>query len=595
MSDIENVVIHTVQVGGGFFNTDTLAYPPDAMAPGSENVFITDYNAQRVFRGLTANGTGGRTMFNVAGGYASLNDVGATQGVGSVFNFINESMFAIGAGEVFYNGSVLVDTTPSSHNVVASSTLQLAPKVGSYTYPEWYTAGFTQPSAPTVRARAAVNPLIGLMNGTYSFKIAAVRSTTGARSIASVTSAVIVMNDETLHITFPAAQSNGQDRWAIFGTKAGFGGVGVHYLIAEIDESDLTTVDSISRSYVLEYNDSDLLPTVAFVDDYPPQAGSFAARLENYVLIIGSYTNAIQVSIRNFPESFHPEHLGFLPKTPTAVLADPQGSYIYVSTDSSVHAVSVVPSVDNPLIIQTLWSDVGVANSHNWCAVDGVLFAFTAKTGAVTMGNNGTPNSMFAQPVAKAMRNWVIGNVVVFHAPHLNSVIYAHGQEAYAFNLQNLKWSSPAQLNDFFAGNIVSAVVTARTPYITLLNGTTFTMYQFDAGAASTNFTIRSPDVKPYPPGRVNILGAKTTFYADGTVTPSHQVKIYTDGAAVADKTLVHGVAPLGINTTVKTRWYLPRHEYFSMEFSGAQSDFTKDTFLSHILVFGTTEESSTL
>lgn len=591
MSQIESTVIAPIRVGGGYFNTDHLTYPEDAMAVGSENVFIVDNNAQRVFRGLTSNGTGGRTMFNVAGGYASLNDNGSTEGRGSIFNFINESLFVIGAGKARYNGAQLTDATGPT-DVVATSTLQLAPKVGSYTYPEWYTAGFSQPDAPTVSARDAVSPYTGLMTGTYSFKIAAVRSTTGARSIASATSAVIVLTGQTVRITFPTAASNGQDRWAIFGTKAGFGGVGVHYLITEINEADLSTIDSIPRSYVLEYNDSDLLPIVSYIDDYPPQAAKFAARLDNYVLTFGAYTNAIQCSVRNYPESFNPEHLAFLPKSPTAILQDAQGRYVYVSTDSSVHAVSVVPSTENPMMVQTLWADVGVANSHNWCAVDGVLFAFTSATGAVTMGNNGAPDSRFAQPVAKAMRDWVVDNVVVHSVPHLNSVAYSYQGQSYLFNLQTLKWSSPAQLNDFAVGNIVSAVVYNRLPYITLLNGTTFTMYRFDYGSTSTAFTIVTPDTEPFPPGRVNILGLRTVYNAANT--GSYTTKIRTDFSSTVDKTLTHS-GVVGMNVTERTRWYLPRRNSLSLQFEGTQTNFSNDQYLSHILVYGTVEDSTLL
>jgi hypothetical protein len=592
MSDIETTVIATARVGGGYFNTDALTYPQDAMAPGSKNVFLVDNHSQRVFRGLDPAGTGGRTMFNVAGGYASLNDVGATQGVGSIFNFINESLFAIGSGEVYYNGSVLVDSTPSPANVTATSTLQLAPKVGSYTYPEWYTAGFSQPTAPQVRARNPVSPYTGLNTGTYSFKIAAVRSTTGARSIASPTSAVIQLTSQTVHLTFPAAASNGQDRWAIFGTKAGFGGVGVHYLITEINESDLTTIDSVARSYVLEYNDSDLLPVVAYTDDYPPQAALFAARLENYVLTFGAYTNAIQASVRNFPESFNPNHLAFLPKAPTAILQEPQGTYVYVSTDSSVHAVSVIPGTSNPLMIQTLWAEVGVANPHNWCTVNGVLFAFTAKTGAVTMGSAGSPDTQFAQPVAKAMRDWDVDNVVVHRVPHLNGVAYSYEGETYIFNLQTMKWSAPADLNDFAAGDIVSAVVYDRTPYITMMNGSTFTLYEFDAGDTGTDFIIRTPDMEPYPLGRVNILGLRTVYYSDSTST--HNTKIRTEYSETVDKTFAD-TPTVGMNTTERTRWFLPRRNALSLQFDGTKTDFTKDSFLSHIIVYGTLEESTTL
>lgn len=583
MDPIELDILGAARIGGGYFNTDTLTYPEDAMAPGSKNVFLVDNSAQRVFRGLTSHGTGGRSMFNVAGGYASLNDNGATQGVGSVFNFINESLFGIGAGKLYYNGVF---------NTNVTSTLQLAPKVGTYTYPTWYTAGFTQPTAPQVRAKDPISPFTGLNTGTYSFKIAAVRSTTGARSIASVTSAVIALDAQTVQLTFPTAASNGQDRWAIFGTKAGFGGVGVHYLIKEINESDLSTIDSIARSYVLEYNDSDLLPVVAYIDDYPPQAANFAARLENYVLTFGAYTNAIQASIRNFPESFDPDHIGFLPKAPTAILQDPQGTYVYVSTESSVHAVSVIPSTDNPLVIQTVWNDVGVANNHNWCTVSGVLFAFTGKTGAVTMGETGQPDPRFAQPVAKAMRDWDVNGVVVHQVPHLNSVAYSYQGQTFLFNLQTLKWSSPAQLNDFATGNIVSAFVTSRTPYITLLNGTTFTLYEFDNGSTSTSFAINTPDIVPIPVGRVNILGTKSVFSAPNVGT--FNTKIKTDYSASVDKTLAH-TATVGMNTTVRSRWFLPRKEAFSLQFDGTQTDFTKDCFLSHMIVYGTSEESCKL
>jgi hypothetical protein len=583
VDSIELDILGSARAGGGYFNTDRLTYPEDAMAPGSENVFIVDNNAQRIFRGLTSSGVGGRTMFNVAGGYASLNDAGATLGIGSVFNFINESLFGIGAGTLYYNGV---------SNTTVSSTLQLAPKVGSYTYPAWYTAGFSQPDAPQVLARDVVSPFTGLNTGTFSLKIAAVRSTTGARSIASPTSAVVTLATQTLHLVFPAAASNGQDRWAIFGTKAGFGGVGVHYLITEISESDLSTIDSIPRSYVLEYADSDLLPTVAYIDDYPPQAALFAARLENYVLTFGAYTNAIQVSLRNFPESFNPDHLGFLPKTPTAILQDPQGTYVYVSTDSSVHAVSVIPSTDNPLTVQTVWSDVGVANNHNWCTVSGVLFAFTGKTGAVTMGATGQPDPQFAQPVAKAMRDWDVNDVVVHPVPHLNGVAYSYHGETYLFNLQTLKWSSPAQLNDFAVGDVVSAAVISRIPYITLLDGSTFTRYELDNGSTSTAFTVVTPDVVPMPAGRVNILGTKTVFNAPNAGT--FNTNIRTDYSSTTDKTLAH-TALVGMNTTVRSRWFLPRRESFALEFTGTQTDFTKDCYLSHILVYGTSESSCAL
>jgi hypothetical protein len=574
----------------GFFDTDRHAVPENALTSGSFNVLLTGQNHQRVWKGLKSSGTGGRSMFKLIGGYASLNDytsgMTSIQGLGSVFNFISKSMFFIGEGKVYYNGSALGGGTPFT----ATSNLQLSPSP----YTSAYTAGLDQPDAPQVEARTigGGDPFTGLLTGAYSFKIARVRSVTGGRSIASVTSAVITFSGQTCRMTFPALDSNGQDRWSIFGTKAGFGGTGVHYLVAEIADTDLSTIDGIPRSYQFEYADADLLPTVAFIDDYPPPAGSYGGRLESYVVVVGAYDNAIAVSQRNFPESFRPDDLGFLPGTPTSVLQDQMGSYLYVSTATSVHALSVAPSIDgNPLIVQTLWQDVGVAGDQNWCSVQGVIYAFVARQGAVTMDSQGLPSNQFAQPVAKAMQNWEPVDTVVVHIPDLNSVAYINGGKAYLFNYQSLVWCSPCQLNDFASGNAVSGVVVNRRLKLSMLNGSTFTLYDFDEQPTSgvTNFKIVGPDRKLTQGGRSNVLGIKGTFQAPAAGNYSL--------SAVADygtrtKTLIHAAAAQGMQETTLSRWYLPRAEAARVEWSGSQSDFTKDCYLSGIETWGTHEMS---
>ena len=592
---MDNQLLDTLKFDGGYFDTDELSYPANVMEPSSKNVFTIGSRGQRIFRGLdlVPSVDGGRQMFNVANGYASLNDYSMVEANGSIFNFINESLFWIGAGEVFYNGSVLVDPTPAPTNFLATSNLQLSPKIAGPTYDEAYVAGFAAPDAPTVQSRTpGVSDPKGLMTGVFSFKIARVRSVTGGRSIASLTSAVITTDNQAVRMTFPALDSNGQDRWAIFGTKAGFGGTGVHYLIAEIADTALSTIDSIPRSYLINYVASDLLPVTAYIDDYPPQAALFATRLENYVLTFGSADNIVQASVRNFPESFNPEHIGFLPKQPTALLVDPQGSYVYVSTSSSVHAVSVIPGTENPLIIQTVWSDVGVANNHNWCSVEGVLFAFTAKMGAVTMTPDGKPTSEFASPVAKVFATWDVADVVVLHCPHLNSVLFCNGSTVYAFNLQMFRWSSPADMTDW-DGSIVSGVVHDRELLVTMLNGSSFDLYNFDnAGVSnSTEYIIASPWMRGDT--RVNLLGLKAAFMAanDATFTLDMDVDFTTVGSKTLTQ-VVSGIVREQMFTTVQSRWFLPRKEVFRIVFTGTQTDFTQNAFLSYVQIYGTPEES---
>lgn len=576
----------------GYHATDKTSVPPNALADGSYNVLIQGNNNQRVFKGLKESGIGGRSMFKTINGFASLNDTSEVHGIGSIFNFISKSLFWIGEGKVYLNGSPVTDIV-TDEEFVATSNLQLSPSP----YEQAFTAGMAQPDAPIVEARTPeiVDSSVGLMTGLYSFKIARVRSLTGGRSIASPTSAAIPFSGQAARLTFPLADSNGQDRWAVFATKAGFGGTGLHYLVQEVAESDLVTIDGVERSYEFDIVDADLLPVRAYIDDYPPPAGSFAARLENYVVVIGAYDNAIAASIRNFPESFNPDDLAFLPSAPTAVLPDQMGSYVYISCESSVHALSVAPSsFGNPLVMQTVWTDTGVAHNHNWCSVEGAIFAFTSRQGAITMDSYGRPNNQFALPVAKKMQGWNPEDTCVFNVPDLNSVIYCNGSEAYAFNHQNMQWSSPAKLSDFASGSAISGVVIDRRLKICLINDDDFTLYDFDEPIedGSTAFKIVSPDKVLNPGARINITGVRGIFNAPNT--GDYDIDLATD-FGTTEKTLTHTADAAGVQETKMSRWFVPRKTAYRVEWSGTQSEFDDSAYLGEITLYGEIEPSNVI
>lgn len=581
-------ILATYTPTAGFYSADRTSVPQNALCEGSYNVFLGGANNQRIFKGLKLVGAGARTLCKIISGYAGLSDTTEVQGLGSIFNFVASSLFWIGEGTLSINGTAT--------SFVATSNLQLSPKP----YTQAFTAGMAQPDAPILEARTPeiVDSNVGLMTGLYSFKIARVRSLTGGRSIASPTSAPVLFTGQAARLTFPLADSNGQDRWAVFSTKAGFGGTGLHYLVQEIAEADLITIDGVDRSYEFDVVDSDLLPVLAYIDDYPPPAGSFGGRLENYVVVIGAYDNAIASSIRNFPESFNPDHLAFLPKEPTAVLADQMGSYIYISCESSVHALSVMPSLGNPMILQTVFSDTGVHSNSQWCSMQGAIFAFVARQHLVTMDNLGRPNGQFALPIAKKIQNWEVEDVVMAAVPDLNSIFVCNKNEndAFLFNVLNLQWSSPARCSDFADGEIVSAVVVDRRLKICFLNNGSFHLYEFDEqpnGSSHTNFKIVSPDIQN-PNGRLNIINAEAVFNA--SEAGSYQVKVVPDFTdTVNEKVLTHTVIAKGMTRTPRSRWYMPRKIAMHVEFSGSQSNFVEDTYLGAISVHGTTEESVVL
>jgi hypothetical protein len=590
-SGIEKEALKLFKFTNGYFNSDLLVHPDDCLASGSKNLIITGSDSLRVFRGLKDTTlTGGRTMVQIPTGYASLVDFGGSQGNGSIAPYVNESLLIIGGGHVYINGLYSgIDLTTNGSN------LRIAVKVsGSYGGSTTYLAGMNQPSTPTVGVHTNS---ASTMDGLYSFKIAKVRSATGGASNASLTSAVLDLEPgESARLTFPTIASSEHDKWAIFVTKAGFGGTGVHYLWKEIADTALSTIDGVARSYEVLLNDSDLLPTTAYIDNYPPQTGSFAARLENYALVLGCYTNAIQASLRNFPESFHPEYLAFLPKRPTAVLTEQQGAYLYVATETSVHALSVAPAAyENPLILQTVWSDTGIENSHNWCSYKGVIFAFVSRQGAVAMDAAGNPSAEFAIPVEKEMKGWEVDDTSVFAVPDLNSVVYINNgtiKKAMIFNVQNRKWSAPIYLSDYVNQPVYSGVVVNRRLQISM--GSVFDLYEFDeqTGSTATNYIAMTPDVEIYPEGRINILGMKGKFFSPAA-TGTTNIKLFCDYATSPTKTLAHTNTAIGMTTTKETRYWLARKNAVRISIEASQSDFTKEAYPSYAIVYGTREASN--
>lgn len=577
----------------GFFSTDHFRAPRNSFAPGSKNLFILGQDTIRAFRGF-ANGPtqGSNIMFQTANGYAGLNDFGG-DAFGSVFNFIGESLWFVGNGYVFVNGEF---TT-----FITTTNIQLAPKVGDG-YPQAYTAGLAQPIAPTITPKEPSSGFSGIMNGVYSFKIARVRSLTGAVSIASPTSQVVTFTNQTAVLQFPPASSNGQDRWAIFGTKQGFGGTGVHYLVKEISETDLSTIGGLTRAYELEYVDSDLLAITAYTDDYPPPACLFAAVLESYILAIGCYENCIAVSNSNFPESFNPDNLLYLPKSPTAILQSAIGSYLYIATKTTVHAVSITGDTNQPLAIQTLWSNVGILKQHNWCAIEGVIFAFVSEQGAITMNALGQPDNTFALPVSKELSDWDPEDTFVFYDPRTNYVLYSNKVKGkvLCFNLQNRKWSTPIMATDFsITGGIVAGVVVDRTLKLTFKNGSILNAYDWDQGTGNVTWVAQSPFWTESLARRMNIHGIKPIIThaavdaggGDG-IDPKLLVtaKLFGNNNLGSPlRSIVSSTIP-GTNFFPRSSWFLPRLESVSVSLE-ATTNSNIESLPVAVPVYGTLED----
>src|ERR1051325_2762580 len=244
-------------------------------APGSRNQLLLGPET-RPWRGLDFQGQGARKMVIVGSNWGGLRDNGAVEGTGSFFQDIGRSLWFIGSGVPQIAG------TDVGAGIVASTTLKVSIAVnGVYDITTTYDAGLPQPSTPDVGIIGTPGVgFIGEINNAVSFKIARLRLTTGARSIASPTSAVVVPVNQTVRVTFPLP-ADGQTDWALFSTQQGFGGVGLHYRTPYNDALDIPesvvaagVVDGVARSLEIDFVDGDLVPEVAYIDDYPPPAGT---------------------------------------------------------------------------------------------------------------------------------------------------------------------------------------------------------------------------------------------------------------------------------------------------------------------------------
>lgn len=191
----------------------------NSLSDGTWNTIISGDGYVRPYRGFTTQGasTGSRKMMTIGRTWGGIKDNGATQGSGSFFEDIGKSRWGIGAGIPHIEGTNVTGWT-------LTTNLQLSiASAGVYASP--VQAGLAQPSAPEL----GIISTVGTITNSISAKIERTRPATGARSLASPTSAVIFPQANRARVTFPVAAA-GQTHWRVYFTFQGFGGVGIHYL-----------------------------------------------------------------------------------------------------------------------------------------------------------------------------------------------------------------------------------------------------------------------------------------------------------------------------------------------------------------------------
>lgn len=470
----------------------------------SWNCILAGNGYNRGFNGFTSQGanTGSRKMMPVGKTWAGIKDNGATVGTGNFFEDIGQSRWGIGSGIPHIEGTNVTSWT-------LSTLLQVSVKSsGSYAAP--VQAGLSQPSSPDI----GIVQTVGDVSKPISAKIERRRPSTGARSLASPTSAVIVPASNRVRVTFPTA-STGQTHWRVYFTFQGFGGTGIHYLAkystyTDIPESTVSagTVDGIARSLEFNFQDGDLIPVEASYDDYTPPAATHALKLQNILNLVGCYSDAvtdptstnpgtcIAVSKINNYESYIPTHLLFLPEQVVDVLARPIDDFGYIACENSIHAIQYVGYRGEelpPCTITTVLPDIGIQYPHNWCHFRGRLLIYTAEGNLLMMGDDGSFDGDFAAPIRSIIQNWSTANTIVGYDPKNDLIIIANGKRILCYNLSGGSRWRQIWLPDFsVTGDVYSCTTSKRRLYITVNNASSYTAYSFDTGSANAPMSFVS-------------------------------------------------------------------------------------------------------
>jgi hypothetical protein len=463
------------------------------LAKGTKNLICLGRGKNTAYKGpvLQAGVNGSKQMMNAADGYAGLGEYN-TQGVGSVFRVL-AALFFIGAGLVRYNGASLATAATSTLSMLILSS-------GTFSGGPWQ-AGMAQPSAPDVGVRATPGTgFTGKVRGSVSVVVWRIRSTTGANSIKSPASAVVVADNQTLRVSVSALDSNGHDRWGYGVTQVGFGFSGPHFKLGEIADSALTTIDGIARSFEIEWIDADLVgQPLAPIEDFPPPAAVFGGALGDVTFVDGAYGDTstgvtagapgstIAVSRPLHPESFPGDNLLFPPEPPVNVMRGGDG-YYYRLGKTSMGVITYTGGTP-ALALQIIWPNVGISQPHNACVgEDGRLYVWIGKPARI-MARSEEPDVGFGDEVIDDFEGWADDDVFLGWDARRQLMCYINATQnkVMPFNTsaEGNPWSSPLFLTGKIIGTVCATVMDHRDLFFATNDGSVLRLYKFDGGTGT--------------------------------------------------------------------------------------------------------------
>ncbi len=249
------------------------------------------------------------------------------------------------------------------------------------------------------------------------------------------------------------------------------------------------------RTVVIEWRDGDLVgKEFAPTRDFQPPAGLFAGSLEDVLFVDGCYADAIAATTGSNPgsaiapsepgrpESFSPDTVIFTNDTPTALI---RGDGLYWRTGRNSVMVIRYLGGDKPLSVEPVWEGIGILHQHNGCLGEGGrLYLWSAEGAPVRVGENGLPDTGFADEVADDLATCTdpAKRVLGWHG-HLKAVCFCYEKQIWPYFTNIGQWGAPANLEGLIDGDYIRSAVPDYNQM--LLTDDLDNLYEYNLGEGS--------------------------------------------------------------------------------------------------------------
>lgn len=323
----------------------------------------------------------------------------------------------------------------------------------------------------------------GFVQGSRTARLA--RKRYGTVSIASPPSNLVTASEtgDSLTVTIPPPDPDGSaaddNSWFLYFTFKGEGSTATHKLFPlEISESELsgavapTLKQSGNAKYLVlsqssavkaervvevEFNDNDLIAFEPYEDYYPAEPCKFIMKLGNVMCLVGTGDDGtgVDVSFPNNYEAYSPDWRDWLSEVPVAVTTEAELGYFWICTANNTYIASWtgVTQDTSPIVLEKRSSLLGAIGQSATVCVGGVLYGLSKGLIPFAITPEGQVNTVYGARVLgyfskkdNSNNQIFTDKTILFWDGVTNSIVFACGNTAIAYQIDNNLWSAPISL-----------------------------------------------------------------------------------------------------------------------------------------------------